>query len=171
MLSPTPDHDFRSMQTDYDRGYVEGKGYVSFRARVKDRQGDRWWISGSLGDIESTAIHQGVKVLRVEPGWSPVRPSPPLTGRPVVLVSISGDSYGAEATTFPGRGDPYVVDVDFGRYDKYNKNDGDNPYDDYAEYLTALARINREAHDTLKGWIDDIGASLGVSGPTPDDDN
>jgi hypothetical protein len=158
--------DFRSMQADYDLGYVEGKGYPSFRARVIDRQGHRWWIGGSLGDIELTAIHQGVRVLRVEPDWSPVRSSPPLAGRPVVLIAIGSDSYGGESTTFAGHGDPYVADIDFSRYDKYNRNEGDNPYDDYAESLNDLAKINHEAHAMLKSWIDDIGTSLGITGPT-----
>lgn len=75
--------------------------------------------------------------------------------RPVVLVSISGDSYGGEATTFPGVGDPIVVTVDSGRYDKFNRQPGDDPLADFADEL-ALLGDDTKAGQTLRRWLEDI---------------
>lgn len=147
-------NDFMSITNSYNLGYIESKGYHSFRARVEDRSGDRWWISGSLADIESTAVLQRVKVLRVEPAWSPVCPSAPMSDRPVVLTAISGDSYGGESTVFPGIGSPVVVTVDFGRYDKYNRQPGDDPLEDHADDLRLLG--NSDAGKLLREWLEEI---------------
>lgn len=129
--------------------------YDSFRARVEDRTGDRWAVEGSLSFIESHAAAQNLKVIWVKPCKSSVNPSQSVPSPPVVLVSIHGDSYGAEALTFPGVGNPVVIDVDFARYDKYNRSES-YPSEDYAEDIERLKIINKEAADTLVQWVSEV---------------
>lgn len=91
--------------------------------------------------------------------------------RPVVLIYIDGDSYGADAEAWPGTGDPIVVTFDGSRYDKYNRDpcehDDEGPREDYAEDLALL--VGHPAHESLSQWVEDAAESMGLN--DNDDEN
>lgn len=65
--------------------------YDSFRARVQDRDGDRWSIVGSLTFIEEHADEKNLTVLWVKPCKSDVKPGPGFYER--VMVNLHRDLF------------------------------------------------------------------------------
>lgn len=49
--------------------------YDSFRARVEDREGDRWSVVGGLVFLAMHAKAQGLRILWIKPCKSDVKPT------------------------------------------------------------------------------------------------
>jgi hypothetical protein len=89
---------------------------------------------------------------------------------PVVMTYIDGDSYGGDSTAWAGVGMPLVITFDGGRYDKYNRCGDEDPREDYAEDLAALAG-HPEALAVLQGWVDEACEACGIDNDDEEDDD